>query len=640
MRLNSKVGGILVVVLLVHIFYIEGFSEVFVTTDPSDQYDPAIYDNFVVWTDTRNGNKDIYGYNLSGGVEFQITTDENDQSEPAIHGDIVVWTDTRNGNKDIYGYNLSEEKEFQITTDENDQSDPALYNGIIVWTDYRNGNKDIYGYNLLTEKEFQITTDENDQQNPAIYRDIIVWTDYRNGNEDIYGYNLLTEREFQITMNTSVQTNPAICGNIVVWTDTRNGNKDIHGYNLSGGVEFQMTTDENDQQNPAIHGDTIVWKDNRNGNWDIYGHKLSTEEEFQITTDENDQSEPAIYGNLVVWTDTRNENENILGYDLLAEFPLIIWIDRGYSGEYFVGDMLKVHWIASQGGITFWVKDTDGKTLDKLGEVSGSGQGSRGWTLKEEYGYGKKSIYAEVGSNSAECEFYIVRKVANIEVKVRDHNGEPIPEVDVLLDDGFRGKTDSSGIYVIQDVEFGEHVITVEFEEIDDRTRIRVESTETQDVDFSFSLPADERGTIQVHVFDQDGNPVKECDVYIDEFLKGQTSEEGVFMISASEGSHPVKARWQGEEAEESVIVEKNQTTSVELTIPISSTDLSILLYAVPALLATIVAAMLIWKRKPKEKEIKEKKVKEKPHVLICPQCKNRIKKDWDTCPYCKAKLK
>ncbi len=600
MRLNSKVGGILVAVLLVHIFYIEGFSEVFVTTGPGDQYDPALHDNIVVWTDTRNGNKDIYGYNLSEGGEFQITTDENDQYDPAIYSDVIVWTDTRNGNKDIYGYNL------------------------------------------LTEEEFQITTDENNQYDPAIYRAVIVWTDTRNGNEDIYGYNLLAEREFQITMNTSIQWNPAICGNIVVWTDTRNDNKDIYGYNLSEEKEFQITTDENDQYDPAIHGDIIVWKDNRYGNWDIYGHKLSTEEEFQITTDENDQSEPAIYGNLVVWTDTRNENGDILGHDLLVEFALIIWIDRGYSGEYFVGDMLKVHWIASEGGITFWVKDTDGKTLDKLGEVSGSGPGSRGWTLKEDYGWGKKSIYAEVGSNSAECEFYIVEKVANIEVKVKDSNGEPIPGVDVLLDDGFQGKTDSSGIYVIQDVEFGEHIITVESEEIDERTRIRVESTETQNVVFVLDLSADERGIIQVLVFDQDGNPVKECDVYIDGSLEGQTSEEGVFVISASEGSHSVKARWQGEEAEKFVTVEKNQTTSVELTIPASSTDLSTLLYAVP-IIALIIAAMLVWKKKPKkpkEKEIKEKKVKEKPHVLLCPQCKNRIKKDWDTCPYCNAKLK
>jgi len=38
--------------------------------------------------------------------EFQITTDSHDQYCPALYGNIVVWTDERNGNADIYGFNL------------------------------------------------------------------------------------------------------------------------------------------------------------------------------------------------------------------------------------------------------------------------------------------------------------------------------------------------------------------------------------------------------------------------------------------------------------------------------------------------------------------------------------------------------
>ena len=53
---------------------------------------------------------------LSTREEFQITTDASSQRKPTIHGDVVVWQDFRNGNKDIYGYNLSTEAEFQITT--------------------------------------------------------------------------------------------------------------------------------------------------------------------------------------------------------------------------------------------------------------------------------------------------------------------------------------------------------------------------------------------------------------------------------------------------------------------------------------------------------------------------------------------
>ena len=154
MRLNRKTIGILLIVLLGYVISIEGSSgicslsageEVQITTDESDQRDPAICEYIVVWTDYRNGNRDIYGIDPYTGEEVQITTDESNQWSPAIYGDIIVWTDNRNGNIDIYGYDLFTGEEVQITTDENNQRDPAIYKDIIVWTDNRNGGLDIYG---------------------------------------------------------------------------------------------------------------------------------------------------------------------------------------------------------------------------------------------------------------------------------------------------------------------------------------------------------------------------------------------------------------------------------------------------------------------------------------------------------------
>ncbi len=116
------------------------------------------------------------------------------ESEPAIYGDLVVWTDWRNRNRDIYGYNLSTKEEFPITRDPDDQENPAIYGDYVIWEGYRNGNKDIYGYNLSTKEEFQITTNASHQISPAIYGNYVVWIDRRNGNWDIYGYNLSKER--------------------------------------------------------------------------------------------------------------------------------------------------------------------------------------------------------------------------------------------------------------------------------------------------------------------------------------------------------------------------------------------------------------------------------------------------------------
>ena len=164
---------------------------------------------------------------------------------PAIYGDYVVWEDYRNGRCnggwDIYGYNLVTEEEFRITTDPEDQSDPAIYDNTVVWTDDRNDGSDIYGYNLVTEEEFQITTDLRNQLQPAIYENIVVWID-RSGRHDVHDpkdeicvYNLSTSEKYQLIIEGDPEL-PAIYGNIVVWGDPRNGNEDIYGYILPPSV--------------------------------------------------------------------------------------------------------------------------------------------------------------------------------------------------------------------------------------------------------------------------------------------------------------------------------------------------------------------------------------------------------------------
>ena len=119
--------------------------------------------------------------------EERITTDEGGQDDPAIYGDIVVWSDYRNDNGDIWGYNLKTKEEFRITTDTKQQIMPAIYGDIVVWQDERNDFGDIWGYNLKTKEEFRITTDSNSQYDPAIYCDRVVWEDDRNDYQyDIY----------------------------------------------------------------------------------------------------------------------------------------------------------------------------------------------------------------------------------------------------------------------------------------------------------------------------------------------------------------------------------------------------------------------------------------------------------------------
>ena len=126
-----------------------------IISNEAAQESPDIYGNRIVWTDNRDGggwdsnqqpdgNWDIYMYDLSTSTETRITTDESNQVEPAIYEDRIVWADNRNGggrdeygqpdgNWDIYMYDLSTSTETQITSNNSTQWKPAIYGDRIVW---------------------------------------------------------------------------------------------------------------------------------------------------------------------------------------------------------------------------------------------------------------------------------------------------------------------------------------------------------------------------------------------------------------------------------------------------------------------------------------------------------------------------
>lgn len=89
----------------------------------------------------------------------RITADTSYQTYPKIDGDIIVWQDYRNGNQDVYMYDLSRERETQVTTDTLSQYDPDIYGSKIVWWDTRNGGKDIYMYDINSETEYLLNFD-------------------------------------------------------------------------------------------------------------------------------------------------------------------------------------------------------------------------------------------------------------------------------------------------------------------------------------------------------------------------------------------------------------------------------------------------------------------------------------------------
>jgi beta propeller repeat protein len=205
--------------------------------------------------------------------EFPIAVGSGWKCFPAIYGDVVVWQDDRNGNWDIYGYDLLRGMEFPVTETIHDQVDPAIWGSMVIWEGDEDENRSIYGYNLSTGQEFLIT-EASGRSAPAIHGDTVVWTDY----EGIYVYSLSAEKKFRIPTFCRFTRSPALYENVVLWVETRDfsNSDDIYGYDISKKLELQVATIPETQQDPAIWGDTAVWQDDRNGDWDIYGCFIST----------------------------------------------------------------------------------------------------------------------------------------------------------------------------------------------------------------------------------------------------------------------------------------------------------------------------------------------------------------------------
>jgi beta propeller repeat protein len=383
----------------VYMYNLSTSTETQITTNLSRQADPAIYGDRIVWTDERNGNEDIYMYGLSTseeirittskeeqleqGTETQITTNNSRQSNPDIYEDRIVWIDWRNGNADIYMYDLFISTETQITNDEADQLNPDIYGDRIVWQDSRNGKSDLYMFNVSTSKETRITTSGSVYYGSEIYGDRIVWMDKRNsgsapddgfGGFDVYMYDLSTKKETRITkstipdnpdlnvfvdiydnkivwgpdmdgsnisvydLSTSRQENVssalqlyniAFSGNRIVGTNNREGREGIvNMYDLSTATETKITSDFSAYGGPDISGNRIVWPDSRNSDLppdsgselDLYMYDLSTSTETQITTSKSVAwSTPSIYGDRVVWCDERNGNMDIYMFTLASD---------------------------------------------------------------------------------------------------------------------------------------------------------------------------------------------------------------------------------------------------------------------------------------------------------------------------------
>jgi hypothetical protein len=257
-------------------------AERLVTDSNDNQINPAIAIDgsspsraYIVWQDDRGGNQDIYVASSSDGFATkavsQITTNPSDQTDPAIAVNsantvYVVWTDKRNGSNDIYGAasNSGPWTNVPIVNKAGNQSSPAIAAEIagstlhLLWVDDASGNSDIYYASTnglpsssLTGSSIIDDSSGRNQVEPVIavtgstgsnLKVFACWQDRRNvagasGDTDLYFAELTSDGATNVFVGDDStnrnQSQPAIGVDAhghpyLVWCDSRSANAQIY----------------------------------------------------------------------------------------------------------------------------------------------------------------------------------------------------------------------------------------------------------------------------------------------------------------------------------------------------------------------------------------------------------------------------
>ncbi|MFH2112815.1 MAG: choice-of-anchor D domain-containing protein [Candidatus Bathyarchaeota archaeon] len=232
------------------------------------------------------------------GGEMQITTDPANQYDPAISGNIIVYTDSRLYDDDILYYDLAASSEYPVSTTVGTRALSDVSNGVIAYTDFGPYYNRVMIYEVATGTTTEIAGSATIfASNPAIDGTLVAW--------EIGGIHAqdLASGEARLVGGSTYEYNPAVADGIIAYqryTVSTASMCDIYAYDWATGLTRTIEDDPNiDARNSDTNGLAVVYDGKDvSGLGDIYFFDLATGEEKRLVLPGN-QMNPNISGDYV-----------------------------------------------------------------------------------------------------------------------------------------------------------------------------------------------------------------------------------------------------------------------------------------------------------------------------------------------------
>jgi beta propeller repeat protein len=178
-----------------------------------DDMSPKIQGNFVTWysyhgSPPSNDYSDIYLFDLRTWRLVNLNNDTALQYNPDVYGNYVVWHDSRNGNWEIYLYNIDTQVITRLTYDVDKEQNfmPRIYGDRVIYY-FHHRVTDVWSvrmFNITTGIQTILEYETNGDSIPVIHGQRVAWLNKSGNLNDIYvlDFNLSS-----FTANVSLDIN-------------------------------------------------------------------------------------------------------------------------------------------------------------------------------------------------------------------------------------------------------------------------------------------------------------------------------------------------------------------------------------------------------------------------------------------------